>query len=472
MSLRQLMLERVAGTIHRYNMFGCGHRIGVAVSGGADSVALLHVLLELAPRWALRLRVLHLNHRLRGEESERDAEFVRELAAGLGLEADIETADLPQLHAREGGNLEQLARRARRAFFLRRIREGVVNRVALGHTLNDQAETVLFRILRGCGLRGLGGIRPVTPEGIVRPLLEVDRAAVEGYLRERGIRWREDTSNEDPRFARNRIRHELLPRLAREWNPALPEALARLAELAREEEEYGRQEAERLAQALVSWDGPAALLRSRDLSALDPVSARRLLRWVIERLRGNLNRLEYRHIEAVLRLARRAEGDGGVDLPGLSVRRSFDWIRLGTPRGAEKTGSRSGLPVEPPCTLALPGGRRTLRFRLLPAGEAAPPADEGSLRAVLDWEKLPKPLVLRARRPGDRYQPVGWDHPVSLKALFQAQRVPVWEREDWPVLEAGGRVVWAWRFGPDRDAAPPSAGTIQLCIEQEQQTPG
>lgn len=463
------MLERVAGTIQRYNMFGRGHRVGVAVSGGADSVALLHALLELAPRWALRLRVLHLNHQLRGEESERDAEFVRTMARELGLEADIETADLPRLHAEQGGNLEQLARRARMEFFLRRIREGAVGRVALGHTLSDQAETVLFRILRGCGLRGLAGIRPVTPEGIVRPLIEVERASVVAFLRERGLAWREDSSNADRRFARNRIRHDLLPRLAREWNPALPEALARLAELAREEEEHGRREAERLVETLVSWDGPAALLRAPDLAALDPVAARRLLRLVAERLRGNLNRLEFRHIEAVLELARREEGGGGVDLPGLVAQRSFDWIRLALPEHVKASPSQTGLPVDPPCTLSLPGGGRVLRFSLVTPGEILHATEAAPTGQALDWDELPRPLVLRPWKPGDRYQPVGHDHPVSLKTLFQKHRVPSWERANWPVLEAAGRIVWALRFGPAREyAAGPSCPRLLFIGQHEQ----
>lgn len=458
------MLERIAETIHRYNMFAPGHRVGVAVSGGADSVCLLHVLLELAPRWALRLRVLHLNHRLRGEESDRDEEFVREMAEQLGLESDVENADVPGLHVRHGGNLEQLARQVRMDFFLRRIREGAVDRVAVGHTLSDQAETVLFRILRGCGLRGLGGIWPVTPEGIVRPLIETDRLAVEAYLRERGIRWREDSSNRDLRFARNRIRQELLPRLSREWNPALTEALGRLAELAREEEQHGEQEAFELAQELVRWEGGAALIRARDLASLERPAARRLLRLLLERLRGDLRRIEYRHVQSILELARHPHGEGGVDLPELRVQRSFDWLRLSLPVQAGKPPAEevfTATAIEPPAEIALPNGKPSLRFELREGG------GNGGQEAILDWERLPKPLMLRGWRPGDRYRPAGYARVVSLKELFQNNRTPSWERPHWPILEGMGAIVWAWRFGPAAEFLPGEHCRWRLHIREQ-----
>ena len=203
-------LSRVAATIERYRMFENAKSAGVAVSGGADSVCLLHVLRELAPRWNLRLVVLHVNHGLRGEESRADEQFVRELAESLGLESRVRAVNL----ADAADNLEQAARRARLEFFRDQLSAGGLDRVATGHTGDDQAETVLFRFLRGSGGAGLAAIRPVTAAGIVRPLLAVSRQEIEQYLRERGIAWREDSSNASLRFARNRIRHELLPQLA------------------------------------------------------------------------------------------------------------------------------------------------------------------------------------------------------------------------------------------------------------------
>src|SRR5476651_686134 len=221
-------------------MFHPGQPIGVAVSGGADSVCLLHALLELAPKWNLHLSVLHLNHQLRGDESRQDAEFVRDLAARLGLPFLIREADV----AASSDNLEQAARLARLAFFHEVLAAGAVSRVALGHTRSDQAETVLFRFLRGSGTAGLAGIRPVTSQGIVRPLIEIERSQVTQFLRERGIPWREDSSNASLQFARNRIRRQLLPQLASAWNPAIVQTLAHTADWALAEEAWWEAEIE------------------------------------------------------------------------------------------------------------------------------------------------------------------------------------------------------------------------------------
>ncbi|HEY6390872.1 MAG TPA: tRNA lysidine(34) synthetase TilS, partial [Bryobacteraceae bacterium] len=209
------MLHRIAEFIARHEMFSAGDRIGVAVSGGADSVFLLHALRELAPRWKLQLSVVHVEHGIRGKASREDAEFVRDLAANFGLPFHILNASLP------AGNLEETARDIRRGFFAGLMKEGLAERIATAHTRNDQAETVLYRMLRGASLAGLSGILPVTKEGVVRPLLEIDRTEIECWLRERAIAWRTDETNRDLSYARNRLRHEILPQLRAQFNPRL-----------------------------------------------------------------------------------------------------------------------------------------------------------------------------------------------------------------------------------------------------------
>jgi tRNA(Ile)-lysidine synthase len=259
-------------------MFQPGQRVGVAVSGGADSICLLHVLRELAPRWNLRLVVLHLDHKLRGEESRQDAVFVRGVAATLDLPFELQETDVAALCRETGGNLEQTARTARLAFFRRLMQAGTVDRIAAGHTRSDQAETVLFRFLRGSGTAGLAGIRPVTDGGIVRPLLEIDRLEVERYLRERNIAWRTDSTNASTAFARNRIRHELLPQLTRDWNPAIAETLAHTADWAQAEEAYWESELARLASAHLIFEPPTVLMQVCPVAALPLAVARRLIR--------------------------------------------------------------------------------------------------------------------------------------------------------------------------------------------------
>ncbi|HXG32263.1 MAG TPA: tRNA lysidine(34) synthetase TilS [Bryobacteraceae bacterium] len=464
------MIERVAATIERYGMFRPGDRVGVAVSGGADSVCLLHVLRELAPRWALRLSVLHLDHRLRGEASRADAEFVRQLAAGLSLPFYPGEADVRSLREATGENLEQAARNARRDFFLGFLRSGLLDRVALGHTRSDQAETVMFRLLRGTGLSGLAGILPVTAEGFVRPLLEVSRPEVLAYLGSRGLSWREDATNRDPALARNRIRHQLLPALQRDWNPRLEAALARLAALAQEEEDYWRAETDRLEAAHAVRRGRAYFVRVRPLSELPRPVARRLVRRLIERARGDLRRIEYEHVEQALELARREKGDGRICLPGLVVWRSFDWIRF-SPSG-EEFPQAFRREVAIPGYYPLPdGGRLQLELAEARAGALCASGYNRGGSHLVDRERIRGLLELRSWIPGDRYRPAGHTTVRNLADLFQRARIPHWERGSWPVLESGGRIVWSRGFGAAAELVPDARTRWVLKISEAPESP-
>ncbi|MGD0200755.1 MAG: tRNA lysidine(34) synthetase TilS [Bryobacteraceae bacterium] len=462
------MLDRIRATIARYRMFTPGQRVGVAVSGGVDSVCLLDVLRELAPEWALRLTVLHVNHRLRGEESRADEEFVRKLAESYGLEFRLRSLDVGQLAGETADNLEQAARRVRGEFFLEFIRRGALDRIALGHTRSDQAETVLFRFLRGAGTAGLAGIRPVTAEGFVRPLLEVDRQDVLEYLRERGLPWREDSTNADPAFARNRIRHHLLPALSRDWNPDLPHVLAGVARIALDEEAYWAAEIERLTSGHFLHRPPALLFRADWLGSLPPASARRVIRRAIEETKGDLRRIDLRHVEQVLELSALVEGSRRIRIPGLEVFRSFDWVRL-VPAGVDRAASRDyELPAPVPGEIPLPDGTTVLSLRVLePGTEPLSARDSAASRYNvsdgddLDWGRIPGPLCVRNWRPGDRYRPAGHTRETKIKLLFQGARIPLWERRGWPVISCGAQIVWARKFGVAAEyAASPGCGPV------------
>ncbi len=436
-------MDRVRAAVSRYRMLGSGDRVIAAVSGGADSVCLLHVLREIGVSVA---GVAHFNHKLRGEESEADERFVGAVAARM---------DLPFYRAEaftgEGrGNLEQRARRERREFFLGLIRDGAGDRVALGHTRDDQAETVLFRIMRGSGLTGLAGVLPVT-EGFIRPLIGVTRCEVLEYLRARGIEWREDSTNRDRRFARNRIRHELMPMLQREWNPRIVDALANLADLAFEEEGLWDSELNKVAKkrgltarstedALSSvagvegWgqSGQSPFFRdlfTGDLRSLPRALARRAVRRGIEEVKGDLRGIEFEHVENVI-----AMKNGRLRLPGVEVIRSMDMVRI------QEAGFGSQIPaveVTVPGIYPAPDGNSEIRLEPCV-----------NLRV-----ELTAPLYLRGWRPGDHYRRVGKSRDQKIKEMFQRARVPVWRRRGWPVLEYDGRIVWAREFGP-ADGAP------------------
>jgi len=441
------MVERIAGNISRYNMFQPGARVGVAVSGGADSVCLLHALFELAPRWNLHLRVVHVEHGIRGEASRADAQFVRELAESLGLPFFCRAADTPAIAEETRDNLEQTARRIRHEFYRELIASGEVDRVATGHTRSDQAETVLYRILRGSGVSGVAGIRPMTSDGIVRPLLFLWRSEVESWLRERHISWREDQTNADTAYTRNRIRHQLVPLLSSEYNPSVEDALARMATLAAEDEQF--------------WDAqigdvPGTFEVGRIADA-PPALGRRIIRKAIENIKGDLRQVDFDHVEAILHLARSREGSGRLQIPGVDVLRSFDWIRFRALSAVPEPRGGFSYRVAPPCAIEWPEGG-SISFELRENGSSCDKLEDGLLCCPGDV------LELRNWQPGDRYRPAGWNHERKIKQMFQDARIPIWLRRRWPVLAAGGKILWSRRFGPAAESVATGESPRRLSI--------
>jgi tRNA(Ile)-lysidine synthase len=448
-------METVLKTISRYQMLRPGYRVVVAVSGGPDSVCLFHLLRELAPRLGVIIDgIAHLNHKLRGEASEEDECFVAALAAQFNVPFYLEKEHV----ADAGGNLEQSARRARQAFFERLIREGAGDCVATGHTRDDQAETVLFRILRGSGLSGLAGILPVTREGLIRPLLEVTRAEVKEFLRARGIAWREDETNLEPRFARNRIRNQLLPQLAREWNPHIREALAHLADLAGEEERWWSREVSRLAadllrESLLRESYGGIEVQAPALAALPRAAARRLIRHVA-------GKVEFEHVERVLDLALAQAGEGRLELPGRVVIRSFDWLRFEDPN---KPSRPAPVRVEAPGRYAWAGGNTEVCFEVSESKRRR----VGCASLKLSERRIPASLELRGWRAGDHYRPVGHSRDQKIKDLFQQARVPSWRRDSWPIVCSGSKILWVRDFGASAEFAAGSHPGPELRIWEE-----
>jgi len=423
-------------------------RLGVAVSGGADSVFLLEALRRLG----YELHVLHVNHGLRGAESDSDERFVRELAAAYELPLTVHRVPAPA-----GENLEQALRRIRYEFFGRALAEHGLERVATGHTRSDQAETVLLRLARGTGAQGLAGIHPVTGTGIIRPLLEIGRGEIRAWLRSQGLAWREDSSNLDPQWRRNRVRQEILPLLAAALNPRIEEMLARSAALAWEDEQEWRRRVAEAMEELAPGEPPVVVEADR-LRRLGPALGRRLVRQLLWLAAGRRTGLAFEHVDAVWRLAAGPEGKGRVTVPGAVAWRSHGWVRFQSASG------RLGPPPSP-VLLNAPGevvlGRWRIAVSQTPELAAAGRYNEVSELAPQAAEF---PLTVRVWRPGDRFQPAGRAEPVKLKELFQRSRIPSWERAEWPMVEAGGRIVWCRGFGAAAWAAPVRGGTAGLWI--------
>ena len=479
--------ESVLKYIRKHELLKAGDHVGAAVSGGADSVALLRLLLELRKELGIVLSVVHFNHKLRGAESEEDQRFVAELAHRYKLELRCESAEVATYAAEKHLSLETAAREMRYRYFRKMLAEGRLSRIATGHTLDDQAETVLLKIVRGAGGRGLAGIYPrlalasmqpsafssqqeLNPEAsIIRPLLGTRRRDLEAHLLSLGQSWREDNSNRDLRHMRNRVRHGILPRLERYLNPAVREALAETAEIARSEEEYWTNE---VARALpLVWEAAERFDRRRDrgtggvlrLSAfmdLPLALQRRIVRAASESLGL---RLEFHHVEEILALCcDRNESAKSATLPDgwtVSQKKSGLWFT-----------SKGDIPTEShyEYCLSVPGSvevRETAsRFEALlvsgNAGEGYNPED------LLDRASLAAELKVRNWHPGDRFRPAHTKVAKKIKELLQERHVTGPERKLWPVIVSGSDVVWVRGFPPPVQLRPGTVGDKAVLLRE------
>jgi tRNA(Ile)-lysidine synthase len=458
LGLPQLLLR----ALEHFGSVRPGDRIGVAVSGGADSVALLLLLFELREKLGIVLIVVHFNHKLRGRSSDADEKFVAKLAERHGLEFHSASANVASKAKRERVNLEDAGRRARNDYFRSLVDSGLCARIAVAHTADDQAETVLAHLLRGTGLAGLGGIHPVRGP-IFRPLLGFRRKDLRSYLRFRRQTWREDATNLDTRRTRARIRKDLLPLLEKNFQPAIVEHLASLAELARQDESFlDSIAASRLPE---STPGTASEIRINANSFTVPLSfaiTTRIIRRIIARLKTRPGELSALHVTSILELAHSGPPGSSLPLPGgVRVRKDRDDLVFTSLSGSQ-TPAKLALPANYSHTLdlSLPTQHVPLPELHCAIGFLAIdwPLKRGQTSksgAVLDLDRLASPLVLRNWHAGDQLQPVGHRSSHKLKRFFNKKRISLRNRMVWPVLTCGAFLVWARGLGV---AAEYSAG--------------
>lgn len=442
---RVSLVGRVAGALRDCGV-APGARLLVAVSGGVDSMVLLAALARLQGRLGLRLHVAHVHHGLRGRAADRDAAFVVAEAARLGLGATV--ARLDPAGRRPGESVQVWAREARYrclAAIADRVRAA---HIAVAHTRDDQAETVLLNLLRGTGPRGLGGIPPVR-DRILRPLLEVSRAEVEAYATVAQLPFRADASNASDAYRRNRVRHHLLPLLAKEYNPRIVESLASLAPLVREDDAALTAQAASLVEQAGREAGPAVRLDVAALRAAAPAVARRAFQAVFQRVTQGRHALTRRHLAALRLLLARGVV---VGLPGgCEARREGAEIRIGPPADAAPAGRPAGriqaaesageVPLRPGIWTSWPPLACRVRVRRLAAGDI-PSVQVNPWQAVLSPRLMEEPLSLRGWRPGDRFRPLGMSGQKKLQDFFVDAKVPRRERGRIPLLVAGERIVW------------------------------
>ena len=499
-ALEQLVLD----SIRESRMATAGDRVGVAVSGGADSVALLRLLESLRRELGIALFVVHFDHMLRGAESDRDARFDEALARTSGLECLSAREDVRAVAKHNGWNIEEAARRLRYGFFERALSDRHATRIAVAHTADDQAETVLSHIIRGTGLTGLGGIYPILELAgggtIVRPLLAFRREELRDYLRTRGQEWREDATNTDQTRLRARVRARLLPVLESDFSGRIVQHLGDLARFAREEESFWSALVEdRLAKctkpAGVAGSEKSLAIAARDLllplkldstheqrtSAFARALTERLIRRLYEEVRGDRRGLSARYVEQVIRLAAKSTSGRRLRLPGkISVERVFNNIVFSRSEQEQKDrpASSQETKAEPPpyqyvvalpdrgaTTVAVPELSTCFHLKLVdwPLGESDTKLDSGAF----DAGTLRSPLLLRSWRPGDAYRPRGHRQSRKLKPMFQVERVPRQQRVGWPVLESAGQVIWTRGMAPAEKFCIRKDTKLGLVIEEE-----
>jgi tRNA(Ile)-lysidine synthase len=444
-----------------------GQRVGVAVSGGADSVALLLLFLEVREKLGIVLSVVHLNHKLRGRASDSDEKFAANLAARHGLSFFSARENISSKSRRERANLEDTARRARYAFFERLVTEGQVDKIAVAHTADDQAETVLAHILRGTGLAGLGGIHPEIG-CVFRPLLKFRRAELRAYLRSRQQPWREDATNRDTKRTRAHIRLKLMPLLEKQFQPAVVEHLCRLAEFAREDEAWlesstevrmflnAKEEKNEWRISLTNLLAPFSQGdRSKSVDEFWSPSApqamsKRLIRLLVKKVKPGSGQLSAIHVDAVLRLAQQPDSGKSLQLPGgVEVQRHRDSLLFRSLKYNSDAKSQTtprafchAIELGPQqAEVSLVEQSCRLRFRVI--DWPAEGGETSTTGAVLDRDRLRVPLVVRNWQPGDSMQPLGHQKRHKLARLLNELGVSRWEKISWPVLSSGNKIVWA-----------------------------
>lgn len=429
-----MVLETVKKTIAEYRLFEKGDRILLAYSGGLDSTGLLAVFLELGQEWRLDLFLGHFNHRLRPNAFE-DERFVRRMAQEKAIPLFVASEDVRSSAEKRRLNLEEAGRMLRYDFLARTAEKIGGAKIATGHTMNDQAETFLLRVMRGSGMKGLGSIYPAVEGTIIRPLLFVERKDIEEYIQKRGMEYRQDESNLDRSFVRNRIRLDLIPCIQKNFEPKIVPRISKIVSILQEEDA--------LMEKLAAHEAKKAILLNRgdvrlDLGAilaLPRALGRRVIRHFLKEIKGDLRDISFEDVESVLGLA---EGENFQLRKNLLLKREKGQIFQRAERHTEPAYQYvwDGLS---------PLNIHESNFLIKAERKKIPPSprafDDDSC-AFMDGAKVRFPLVVRNRREGDKYRPLGAPGRKKLKEVMRARGVPLKERDKRPVFVSENEIIW------------------------------
>ena len=465
--------ETFLDTVKRYSMIKEGSTIGVGVSGGVDSMVLLNLLLSIRERFSLKVVVAHLNHNLRGKGSEEDYIFVCEYAESIGLEFYGATLREPETEGLEGESLQAYLRSMRYDFFTRIMESKGLDNLATGHNMDDLAETVLMRLMKGTSLKGLGSIPPKRGP-YIRPLIELARDQILEYAQKNSIPYREDPTNLDDKYLRNSVRLNLLPLIKRLYNESVSASISRTARLLREDEDFISSGVEEALKGVVVEEGEGTVtLDKGSLTTLHNSILRRILFDSFSKVSPpSDDEITSSHVEGIIALIRSDNPSASADLPGgLTARREYGRLIIsrdnrGEPTLSSKVAFHVDLPIKVPGTTEVPDLKVSIRTTLI---EALPSLDditsEGGKEVVyLDLERVGMEVSLRTIKEGDRIRPRGMEGHKRVSRILIDEKVPRLMRKEVPVLYRDGEIIWLCgiRESGDFTATPESKRVLKV----------
>ena len=451
-----VVLKTARKTIEEFGMLNKGDKVGVAVSGGPDSVALLHILVEIGGDYELDLSILHLNHGIRGEESDKDEAFVGELARSMGVPLTAKSVSIPDILEKKKGSLEDVSREERYRFFEDVRRSEGLDKIALGHNLDDQAETVIMKFLRGSGLEGLRGMLPVRDGIYIRPLINIAKSDIVSFMKDEGYEFVEDGSNKTNLYLRNRIRNILIPALRDDYNPNLVDNVGRMSHILRIEDDFMRETVDEiLCDWGISRDENETRIGIKKLTSLHEALRQRIIKELLEDKTSSKKGIGYRHVRAVMDLAEGENVSGVLSLPlHVTVSREYDTIIVCR---REDVRHSSGLKnrgrnvfegettegfsyqVKIPSRITVPDAAMSFRFEFVESDEI----DFSLGNAVfIDYDKIVPPIYIRNVREGDRIQSFGMEGTKKLSDIFIDKKIPKRTREHIPLVADEKSVLW------------------------------
>jgi tRNA(Ile)-lysidine synthase len=432
-----MIKDKFLETVKEYELLSSGDRVLVAVSGGVDSTALLHLLHSVKEEYGLTLQVAHLNHLLRKGDAELDVKYVQETSSRLKIPLTIEACDVSALAKEKKKGLEVTARQVRYDFFERVAERMGANKIAVGHTADDNVETFLMRLLRGAGLKGLCGITPKRGK-IIRPLIKNWRKEIEEYVGSLKLVPRRDYTNYESKYLRNRVRMKLISQL-RLYNLNIKEIILQTILLLTKDSEYLEGKSEEILEEMILASGQSSLsIEVEGLKGLEESIKGRVVRSAIERIKGDLSEISYVHVHDVLEKLNNTEA-WELHLPGgtyLSGNREAITVSLEKPVAREGRAFHYVMNIPGVVNICELG--KELRASLVPGAETG----AGQDLAFVDYTALGKKIIVRSRRDGDKFNPLGMKGSKKIQDLMVDEKIPAEARDSVPIIESGGKIVW------------------------------